>query len=41
MGWGRVVVGTEKTADEGRIKTRDKEFRNVEYLEEGSFPSIL
>lgn len=29
-------MGTEKTADKGRIKTRDKEFRNVEYLKEVS-----
>lgn len=40
-GWGWAVVSTEVIADKGRTKTRDTEFRKVEYLKEVSLPPLL
>lgn len=39
--WGGGPVGTEKAADMGRRKTRNKGFENGKHLEEVPFPSRL
>lgn len=39
--WDGGTVGTEKAADMGRRKTRNKGFNNGEQLEEVPFPSPL
>lgn len=36
--WVEGTIGTEKAADMGRRRTKNKEFKNGEHLEEVPFP---